>query len=372
MAREAQIRNDLAAEIDAPRATAPGPAVVAPAERVAWLDIAKGLGIVAVVIGHTLGGLIDVPHAPVPAAFRAIFLALYIVHMPLFFLLAGLLVSQRIARSARRFGVDLLRSIVWPYFLWSTAQYSVIFVSGSLVNAPVTQFWRAIARLPVATVSQFWFLYVLFFLHLAALILLPRLGRTAFLALALAGKIVPAVIALPALPRLFLTHGGFYALGVWLGLAGLEHIRVRLPRLSRLAPVSAVLALAVVALAAFLTIVNDAPFWARKSSDIAAMAWRLPTVPASLLGIAAAILVAMALRGRIAAAFAYLGRASMAIFVLHVMFVAGIRIVLVKLFHQHDPVILLAFGVTAGFGASLLCYVAARRLGLSRLLGLGA
>ncbi len=50
--------------------------------------------------------------------------------MPLFFFLAGLLVRQRIARSRRRFGIDLLRTIVWPYFLWSAVQYSVIFTAG--------------------------------------------------------------------------------------------------------------------------------------------------------------------------------------------------------------------------------------------------
>ncbi len=214
---------------------------------------------------------------------------------------------------------------------------------------------------------------MLFFLHLAALILLPRLGRTGFLVLALAGSSFPALIALPALPRLFLTHGGFYALGRLARPRGPGTDPHGLPRPSRAMLASVGLALAAVTIAAVLTIATDAPFWTRKSSDIAAMAWRLPTVPASLLGIAASILVAMALRGRIAAAFAYLGRASMAIFVLHVMFVAGIRIVLAKLFHLHDPVLLLAFGgVTGGLGASLLCYAAARRLGLSRLLGLGA
>ena len=40
------------------------------ASRVAWVDAAKGIGIVLVVIGHALGGLIDAGITPAPDWFR--------------------------------------------------------------------------------------------------------------------------------------------------------------------------------------------------------------------------------------------------------------------------------------------------------------
>src|SRR3546814_14106427 len=58
--------------------------------RLEWIDVARGIGIVAVVVGHvwTRGGLRD---------------AMYSFHMPLFFLLSGLLSRpQPVGRFARR------------------------------------------------------------------------------------------------------------------------------------------------------------------------------------------------------------------------------------------------------------------------------
>ncbi len=240
------------------------------------------------------------------------------------------------------------------------------------MNSPVGQLWRALYRLPVSTISQFWFLYVLFFLHLAALIAVPRIGARGFLALALGGKIVAALLILPALSRLFLVHGGFYALGLWLGLDGLERFRTQTPGHRLWGMACAILAPVAVAIATISTIAgSNGTFRAQKSSDIAAWAWHLPNVPASLLGIAACIVLAMTLRGRIELALACLGRASMAIFVLHVLFVAGNRIVLARLFHVHEPAILLASGFIVGLSGPVLVYAATRRLGWTRMPGFG-
>ena len=102
--------------------------------RIGWLDSARGLGIILVVIGHALGGLIDSPLGDGQDTFRRIFFAIYSFHMPLFFLLSGLLVTQRLERGAAPFARALLPTIVWPYFLWSVIQFSLIFALGNLVN----------------------------------------------------------------------------------------------------------------------------------------------------------------------------------------------------------------------------------------------
>ena len=106
-----------------------------------WLDVAKGIGMIAVVFGHSLGGILDMPgYAHIPIL-REIFLAIYVFHMPLFFFLSGLMVRPRLERSRNAFLIDIFASVAYPYFLWSIIQYSMIYAAGSLVNRPVSVFW---------------------------------------------------------------------------------------------------------------------------------------------------------------------------------------------------------------------------------------
>src|ERR1700730_14318581 len=106
--------------------------------RALWLDVSKGIGIVLVVIGHACGGLIDAgldnSHQPL----RSFFLLIYIFHMPLFFMLAGLTVQTRVAQDPAKFGRNILSKIVYPYYLWSIVQLTVIIMAGSSVNNPYT------------------------------------------------------------------------------------------------------------------------------------------------------------------------------------------------------------------------------------------
>src|SRR4029079_13073257 len=94
--------------------------------------------------------------------FRQALFAIYTFHMPLFFLLSGLMVEPRLARGARHFIGRLLPTVVWPYLLWSVLQFSAIALMGSLVTRPAGPWWPTILALPWRPVSQFWFLHALF------------------------------------------------------------------------------------------------------------------------------------------------------------------------------------------------------------------
>jgi fucose 4-O-acetylase-like acetyltransferase len=342
-----------------------------PRARVPWLDAIKGLGILLVVIGHTLGGLIDSPAGRGQSGWRDIFFLIYVFHMPLFFLLAGVLVTARIDRGPRRFAISLLPTIAYPYFLWSFIQYSAIFLAGSLVNSPVSAYWQPLARLPFSTISQFWFLYILFFLHAAALLLVPRIGSAGYLALSWSGKLLAAAFVLPTLPRLFLIHGAFYALGVWIGLGGLERLHRWLRDRGWIAALAILAALFALLATWWLTVSwGGQDLSGLESAELAARAWRLPTVPAALAAMLACILTAMAARGALADGLAYLGRISMTIFVSHVLFIAGARIALTRLAHVQEPALLLAACFAAGIFLPLVVHALAARLGMLRLLGL--
>jgi len=341
-------------------------------QRVLWLDVAKGLGIILVVIGHALGGLIDSPAGRGFPQGREIFLAIYVFHMPLFFFLSGLLVRPRIDSGRTAFFLNLLATVVYPYFLWSIIQYSAIYAAGSLVNRPVAVFWAPILHLPWASISQFWYLYVLFLLHIAALLIVPRLGARGFFLLALAGKFLVPLFVLPVMLRLSLVHGAFYALGLWMGVGGIEAVRARLAGREWWTVLALPIAAGAIILASRAIIAAHAADFAHLGSwEITAFAWRLPILPAAFVAAASCIVVALALRGPLAEILAYLGRRTMVIFVLHVLFIAGLRIMLTRLLHHPNPVLILTLCVLAGLILPLAVHSVARRFTKSRVLGFG-
>ncbi len=150
--------------------------------RADWVDAAKGMGIVLVVIGHAIDGLTAARLADPNHGWGAAYFAIYSFHMPLFFLLTGLFVSQRLDANPGAFVHDTLVRVAWPYLLWSVLQLAVIDMLGNLVNTPSALDAQRIVSLLWEPTSQFWFLQALLILHLLSAAALPRIGVLAMLA----------------------------------------------------------------------------------------------------------------------------------------------------------------------------------------------
>lgn len=353
-------------------APVPGPPPAVPARgRIGWLDAAKGIGIILVVIGHASGGLIDAHWGGQAPALRALFVAIYTFHMPLFFLLSGLLVAERLERDSRRFVRGLGMSIVWPYFLWSTIQFTTIYLMSAFVNQPIEQYWPVLAALPIRPVSQFWFLFALFFMHLLSFATLRALGGTAFLLLALAAKPLTLLVTMP--PALFLVaaHLPFYGLGVFLGAAGARALVIERPAAARAAMLPLAALLVWLALAAAPRLSPTVDVATDTAAALARVAWNGPNFPAALAGTLAALALASFARGWIAAVLAYLGERTMPIFILHILVIAGLRIVLGRIVPGVDAIAMMAFTAAIGLALPLVAFAILRRLGLSYALGLG-
>jgi peptidoglycan/LPS O-acetylase OafA/YrhL len=93
-------------------------------------------------------------------------------------------------------------------------------------------------------------------------------------------------------------------------------------------------------------------------------------LPAAFAGTAAVILIARDLQGRLATGLANLGRHSMAIYVTHVLFVAGARILLVQGLHIENLSVVLPSIFLAGVFGPLAAYAALRRMRLQHAFGL--
>lgn len=83
-------------------------------KRIEWIDIAKGIGITLVSFGHLRNG--DGQSVWLPAL-DSLIAAIYLFHMPLFFLLGGMTFSMR--GGFRQFLVRKIKTLLVPYYIFS-------------------------------------------------------------------------------------------------------------------------------------------------------------------------------------------------------------------------------------------------------------
>ena len=76
-------------------------------KRIEWIDIAKGMGIIYVVLSHVYS---------IPAALSNY---IYSFHMPLFFFLSGYLFFENKYKSVAEFLKKRVQTLVIPYFIFS-------------------------------------------------------------------------------------------------------------------------------------------------------------------------------------------------------------------------------------------------------------
>lgn len=84
-------------------------------ERLSWVDVARGIGIILVIYGHTLGS----------SGHRYL---IYSFHMPLFFFLSGLVFRSREGESYKQSLVKDIKRIMIPYFIFAFASLILWFI----------------------------------------------------------------------------------------------------------------------------------------------------------------------------------------------------------------------------------------------------
>lgn len=131
--------------------------------RHAWLDYAKGLGIILVVFGHANRSVGRTPDMTWSEPLRFADEVVYAFHMPLFFVLAGIAAGLSDGRPGSAW-----RSLVWgiavPYLIWTVIWFGMKAALPSAVNHPLAI--SELSRALVIPVEHFWFLYHLLFARL--------------------------------------------------------------------------------------------------------------------------------------------------------------------------------------------------------------
>lgn len=140
-----------------------------------WVDYTKGFGILLVVYGHVLRGL-EAAHIGLNKTFFYVSdTFIYGFHMPLFFFVAGLFVERWVNKysSYKEAVFEKVKTILWPYILWSLIQGCVNVLLSSMTNSSIT--WNDLAfKILFRPFGQFWFLYVLFIQYLFVLSIYKR------------------------------------------------------------------------------------------------------------------------------------------------------------------------------------------------------
>lgn len=202
-----------------PRPRRPGDA-----RRTAWVDAAKGICIVLVVLHHTVMFL--EPHGLVPAPLSMLNTALASLRMPLFFLASGLFLAAALARPWRTLLHRRVALFGWLYLLWTATQFAVI-AALPAGTAPdlATQDVTGLLLSPVLPAPSMWFLYALAVFSVAAR-LLRRVPGPVLLAVTgvLSALVGAGTIEIGAFAWEFMARYAFFFVLGWHGRAQIERV----------------------------------------------------------------------------------------------------------------------------------------------------
>jgi len=304
------------------------------------------MGIVLVVAGHAERGLMAANIAR-GAVWHVFDLGLYTFHMPLFMLLAGLNVAASLRRGRGDFLRGKLWTIAWPYVLWSLVQGVLLVLLSGMTNGHGD--WSALAKIGWRPISPFWFLYAL--MVYMVVVALVGVRASVLVPLALAGIVASHGLDGDTLVHQICYQAVFFVAGV-LAADRIKALRAR--------PIAlALLAMAWWGAFLLMPIHGETPYL------------KPAALPAAAAGIAFVLMLSRLLTGSVVQPLLVrLGRASMTIYVMHILGTAGARIVLTRL-HLPQQALVYWIGCTAvGLGLPLLAHEALARCGALVPLGL--
>ena len=327
-------------------------------DRLTWLDYAKAIGIILVVFAHASRSIGRTSGLHWSDNLQWLDGVIYAFHMPLFFLIAGYAAQIQRAQEPSSFLKSLLWGVAVPYAVWSTIWIGLKILLPEAANVPLGI--SALGNILWQPVEHFWFLYHLFFIRLGwfGAKRLSGSGDVKLLVL-LIFSAAALTIVLTWRPELdwvagFLKNFAIYGIGlVWLPML----LRVWNQGLSvRLAALGAALCM-----------------WGYAIGGAAGALW--PAIGGAFIVVALAKSLPQPTSWAFRI-FAYLGEASLAIYVMHLLVGAVVRAGLAKTGLISETVLLIG-STTAGLILPAFAYwlvlSAAQRTtpALPRVLGLG-
>jgi fucose 4-O-acetylase-like acetyltransferase len=321
-----------------------------------WLDVAKGMGILLVVVGHALRGLQNV-QLLAPTGWSHILDAwIYSFHMPLFFLLSGFFIERSVQKPLTKALKDRAKTILWPYLVWSLLQTLIQIRMANYTSSRTD--WSSLLQILWKPVMQFWFLYVLMLLSVLWLGLRRcKLPTWTLLALAWLLHITFGESYGWAMWDLVRIHGAWFATGALLGAS--PQVSNRMKHSSpALRWVGIVIGFSITTLGAIFQTESLLQFNAL---------WAVPGVLATLL-----LALSLDAKHSVARILSRLGVLSLEIFLVHTLASATVRALLLYGIKTQNVPIHLALAVLAGVLIPIVLVQISRRLNWRYLFRFGS
>lgn len=194
--------------------TAPGlPVPVQPRE--SWIDVAKGIAIILVVLFHAVMYLDAVGLAGALARFNPL---LDTFRMPLFFFMSGTLAARVIRLPYRQLFRKRMLLLLYLYVVWATAQTLFLLALPPIGPGAVNAGWSNLYTIFVRPSSNLWFIYALPVFFTAAWLMrrwnpLVQVAGTAILAAAFGSGLLHTGTPWDKMGRYLV----FFLAAVWLG-----------------------------------------------------------------------------------------------------------------------------------------------------------
>ncbi|WP_230180606.1 acyltransferase family protein [Aquabacterium sp. CECT 9606] len=308
------------------------------------LDYAKGIGILIVVFAHLLRGLqgSGLLKGVDEHVIQAISSACTIISMPAFFMASGLLYGANIKK---RHGMNELAGkfdgIFYPYLIWSLIIGTFEILGNGVRNGSTSPY--DLMHLLWSPKGIFWFLYALLMAFISVEILIKLLG-VARAPIALVAFSIGLLLAYPYLPAIFCLREFsmslvYFALGVFLA--------DRFPKTQ----VGSWGTLVVATCALFAL-----EYFAHMVMGVSTGSTRSITPNVFWLGISSLALMLAICYSLPSSGLDWLlnlGSRSMDIYLVHILFVATVRIVLDKFLNVQSVPVYLALGMFFGVFGSL-------------------
>ena len=196
--------------------------------RVQWVDVARGVGITLVVLGHVLRGLHDAGLIGDGPVFARVDAAIYLFHMPLFFALSGMFFERGMLRRGIWKSIPpRIESLLYPILVWSYVLALSKIVAGSAASTPVGSWWDVLMY-PFPPKDIFWFLWAMFAIQTIAsfaVALRPdRVGHGLLMAASCALCLIVPLETWPYLVGVVVEFLPYFALGLLLNFLGREPV----------------------------------------------------------------------------------------------------------------------------------------------------
>lgn len=303
-------------------------------DHLTWVNTAKGIGIVLVVLGHVLVGLNGAGLIYDKKMYLLIFDIIYSFHMPLFFFLSGLFfLHSYTKRGALLLIGNKTATIIYPFVIWSAIQ---IIIEASLANYTNNdESFSHLLTMFLYPKSQFWFLHALFLMFVFNALLFTMLKQWA------------VWIATLITVCLFVFQDQLFA-----NMAIVDNVTRNLIYFNTgivwayivksFRPGTTTVILSVTF---FVVLIYSEFIWIHIPLSKASL---LFVLTAALTGIGMIIAMSMHRYNLLERSMKVFGRYSMEIFIMHILFASGIRIVLQKFFGIQEFWLHLLIGMLAG------------------------